>query len=70
MTLPLLGEVALSGLTLEETNSKLAELYQSYYKDPFVLTRYANKRVVVLGASTNKDSPPKGRYEFTRGYLH
>jgi len=55
--LPLLGYVALAGLTLEESNQKLAELYRAFYKDPFVITQFVNKRVIVLGASTQKVVP-------------
>ncbi len=55
--LPILGAVNLGGLSLGEANAKLAELYSVYYKNPFVQTKYANKRVVVLGASKTKVVP-------------
>lgn len=55
--LPILGVVKLVGLSLTEANDRLANLYSVYYKDPFVLTKFANKRVIVLGASQTKVVP-------------
>lgn len=57
VNLPILGNVELGGLSLSEANVKLVELYEVYYKSPFVMTRYANKRVIVLGASLQKVVP-------------
>ncbi len=57
--LPMLGEVELAGLTLQEVNQKLSSLYTAYFIDPFVVTEFANKRVVVLGASIQKVVPLK-----------
>lgn len=48
--LPMVGTVALAGNSLQQADSILAGAFSSFYKDPFVLTRYANKRVIVLGA--------------------
>ena len=47
---PILNLVALEGLTIQQAESKLEELYNSYYKDSFVRLSYLNKRVIVLGA--------------------
>ncbi|WP_281616136.1 polysaccharide biosynthesis/export family protein [Flammeovirga sp. SubArs3] len=48
---PLVGNVSLKGLTLEQANRKLEELYSKYYQEPYVVTQYTNKRVIVLGAT-------------------
>ncbi|MBW3545412.1 MAG: polysaccharide biosynthesis/export family protein, partial [Bacteroidetes bacterium] len=48
--LPMVGTIALAGNSLQQADSILAHAFSSFYKDPFVLTRYANKRVIVLGA--------------------
>ena len=48
--LPMVGDVNLQGLTIHEANLKLIELYSAYFVDPYVITKYTNKRVTVLGA--------------------
>lgn len=48
--LPMIGDVALQGLTIHEANLYLIELYSEYFVDPYVITKYTNKRVTVLGA--------------------
>ena len=55
--LPIIGQVRLGGMTLREVNNFLAREYQEYYKDPFVQTKYLNKRVVVLGADESRVIP-------------
>jgi polysaccharide biosynthesis/export protein len=55
--LPMVGDVPLAGLTLLQSDSLLARAYSNYYREPFVLTRFANKRVVVLGASGGQVIP-------------
>ena len=47
---PLIGRTQLEGLTLEDANAKLGEAYADFYSDPYVITSFANKRVIVLGA--------------------
>lgn len=49
--LPMVGEIRLEGYTLNQADSLLALAYNEFYKDTFVLTRFVNKRVVVLGAT-------------------
>lgn len=46
---PMIGNIKLSGYTLYQADSLLSIQYSKYYKDPFVVTRLLNKRVVVLG---------------------
>lgn len=48
--LPMVGDVNLLGLTIHEANLKLIDLYSEYFVDPYVITKYTNKRVTVLGA--------------------
>ena len=55
--LPLIGEIKLAGLTLSEANELLSEEFAAFYKDPYVLTQYLNKRVIVLGATGGKVIP-------------
>jgi polysaccharide export outer membrane protein len=50
--LPLIGEVSLAGKTIFQSDSILRELYQSYYVEPFVITRVANRRVFVFTEQT------------------
>ena len=55
--LPMLDNVALGGLSLYEAERKLQKLYEAVYKEPFVILRYANKRVTVLGAVQSQVVP-------------
>jgi len=48
--LPILGFVQLEGLTLNEAGNFLDLEYSKFYKDAFVIAKYTNKRVTVLGA--------------------
>lgn len=52
--LPLVGDMKVSGLTLRQVDSLLEKEYSSYYEDAYVITRYVNKRVIVLGATGGK----------------
>lgn len=48
---PLLGNVKLEGFKLTQADSLLEKAYNNFYAEPFVETKFVNKRVVVLGAS-------------------
>lgn len=48
--LPLVGDVKISGYTLREATDLLKQQYEEFYEDTYVLLRYVNKRVVVLGS--------------------
>lgn len=48
--LPVVGEIKLGGFTLPQADSLLKVAYEEFYKDPYVITQYTNKRVIVLGA--------------------
>ncbi len=47
---PMIGEIKLEGLTLRQAEEIIQKEYQKYFKEPFTLITYANKRVIVLGA--------------------
>ena len=47
---PLIGEIALGGLTLKEAEARLEKEYERFYEQAYVLLRFLNKRVIVLGA--------------------
>ncbi len=48
--IPMLGEVELIGLTLDEAEKKLSDMYKQFYEEPYVIAQYLNKRVVLMGA--------------------
>jgi polysaccharide biosynthesis/export protein len=47
--LPLVGRVPLEGQTLEEAKDLLEKEYADFYKEPFIIVSYVNKRVIVIG---------------------
>ncbi len=55
--LPMVGAVALEGLTLREAELLLQEKYSEFYESPYVLANYINKRVIVLGANEGSVVP-------------
>jgi len=54
---PMIGEFKLEGLTIRKAEEVLQKEYSKFYKDPFVILTYTNKRVVVLGAPGGKVIP-------------
>ncbi len=48
--LPMVGFVTVKGLELLQIDSMLEEKFSTFYKDVFVESRIANRRVIVLGA--------------------
>jgi polysaccharide biosynthesis/export protein len=48
--LPMIGEVKLEGLTIRQAEDVLQQAYSKFYTDAYVVLRYTNKRVIVLGA--------------------
>ncbi|HEY5691528.1 MAG TPA: polysaccharide biosynthesis/export family protein [Cyclobacteriaceae bacterium] len=49
--LPMINEVHLEGLTLREAETSIEGAYAKFFKDPFVIVNFQNKRAVLLGAS-------------------
>ena len=57
VTLPVVGSVRLAGFTLHQADSILADRYATLYEEPYVITRYVNKRVIVLGTTVGQVIP-------------
>ena len=55
--LPMVGTVNLLNFTLFQASELLEKEYSKYYKDPYVLVKFINKRVVVLGATGGQVIP-------------
>ncbi len=55
--LPLVGEIQLAGLKIREAEELLQKAYEKYYRGSYVILRYVNKRVVVLGAPGGRVIP-------------
>jgi polysaccharide export outer membrane protein len=55
--LPQLGMMNLQGLSLRQADSLLEKAYTTFYVDPFVTTRFANKRVIVLSSNKGQVLP-------------
>lgn len=47
---PMVGEINLHNLSLQQAEEILQKEYAKFFKEPFVLLKFANKRVVLLGA--------------------
>lgn len=47
---PMIGEIKLEGFTLRQAEEIIQKEYQNYFKEPFALLTYSNKRVIILGA--------------------
>jgi len=54
---PMIGEVKVEGMTIREAEAILQKQYESFYLDSFVILRYVNKRVIVLGATGGQVIP-------------
>ncbi len=52
--LPMIGKTNLAGLALYQADSLLAKKFSKFYEEPYIITRYINKRVMVMGAMGNK----------------
>ena len=50
--LPLVGDVYLKDYTLHQADSMLEIAFNKFYEKSFVTTKFANKRVTVLGTIT------------------
>lgn len=50
---PIVGQINVEGLTINEAELVLQDKYDQYYKKSFVKLQFNNKRVVVLGATKN-----------------
>ncbi|MFA0961890.1 polysaccharide biosynthesis/export family protein [Roseivirga sp. BDSF3-8] len=55
--LPVVGELEVGGYTLFQADSLLKVAYSEYFVEPFVISNYVNKRVIVLGGSGGQVIP-------------
>lgn len=51
---PTLGRIAVSGMTIKETEELLEKKYSQYYQKPFVLVKVTNRRVVVFNSGSTR----------------
>jgi polysaccharide biosynthesis/export protein len=54
---PLIEQVKVEGLSIQEAEALLKTGYSKFYQDPFIKLSYVSKRVVVLGASGGQVIP-------------
>jgi polysaccharide export outer membrane protein len=54
---PMIGEIKIDGLTIRKAEELLQKEYTKFYKDPYVILTYTNKRVIVLGGPGGKVIP-------------
>lgn len=54
---PMVGEVKLEGMTLREAEKTLEGEFSKYYKNPYVILKFVNKRVIVLGLESSQVIP-------------
>ena len=47
--IPMIGQVKLQDLTTREAEQLLEKKFSNFYKDPYVIVSFNNKRVIVLG---------------------
>ena len=46
--LPIVGKVKLAGLTVQEAEKKLEEIYSKYYNDPYIVLKLINRYAIVF----------------------
>jgi polysaccharide export outer membrane protein len=54
---PLIGDIKLDGLTIRDAEDLCTREYAKFYKEPYIILKYSNKRVIVLGAVGGKVIP-------------
>jgi polysaccharide export outer membrane protein len=54
---PLIGELNVEGLTLRQAEEIVQKEFQKFFKEPFIVLSYANKRVILLGAAGGQVIP-------------
>jgi polysaccharide export outer membrane protein len=59
MKIPMVGMVHMEGFTIREAEEVLQDLFSKFYKNPFVILQFTNKRVIVLGAPGGQVIPLK-----------
>jgi polysaccharide export outer membrane protein len=54
---PVIGDLMIDGLSLRQAEEIAQKEYSKYFKEPFVILSFVNKRVVVLGAAGGQVIP-------------
>src|SRR5688572_6650959 len=54
---PMIGETKLEGLTVRQAEEVLQQAYSKFYADTYVVLKYTNKRVILLGATGGQVIP-------------
>jgi len=54
---PMIGEIKLEGLSVRQAEEMLQKAYSTFYQEAFVIVKYLNKRVIVLGAQGGQVIP-------------
>ena len=54
---PLIDEVKVGGMTLKQAQEMLQDAYEKFYEEAYVILRFNNKRVIVLGAPGGRVIP-------------
>jgi polysaccharide export outer membrane protein len=54
---PMIGELNIEGMTLREAEEIIQKEFQKFFKDPYVILTYNNKRVIILGAAGGQVIP-------------
>jgi len=54
---PIIGQIKIDSLTINQAEALLQKKYNEYYKESFVKLSYQNKRVIVLGATGGQIIP-------------
>ena len=54
---PMIGEFKLQGLSIRQAEELLQKAYSTYYKETFVILKFLNKRVIILGAQGGQVIP-------------
>lgn len=54
---PMIDEIKLEGLTLRQAEQILQKAYSQFYQEPFVMLKFMNKRVTVLGSGDGQVVP-------------
>ncbi len=55
--LPLVNEINVEGLTLRQAELTIQNEYAKFFKDPYVVMNFANKRAILLGATGGQVIP-------------
>lgn len=55
--LPMVNDINLEGMTLREAELVVQQAYSKFFKDPYVIMNFENKRAVLLGAAGGQVIP-------------